>query len=85
MSATYHIFSYVYLLVLFLGGKSLPIACNPSSSQRNGELRSPKQKKPGGINSRQYSGKRRKDIIDALKAQEAKDEYKPMPGSESIS
>lgn len=63
-------------------GQSLPVNCLPTSSKPAGSASYQKgrTKPTSGRKQHTYSGKRRKEVIDALKEQNVND-YRPSPGS----
>ena len=74
---------YMYLASL-LGGESLPVTCNPTTS-RSAKVQpksSPQKPLPKVMNAKHLSGgKRSKDAIDMKNTTEAQEIYKPPVGS----
>ena len=63
-------------------GQALPMNCHPTSSKPGAGNKShvARAKKISGRKQHSHSGKRRKEVIDALKEQN-KISYQPAPGS----
>ena len=59
---------------MFLGGRSLPVKCGPTSSEKKSVRVNPQQKKKAPTPG---NGKRSKTCIDSLKDTQGNENYKP--------